>query len=316
VRLGAATRSRPGVGAIVVGVATVALAVLYEPVMRELVRLWLEAPEYSYGVLVTVLTACLLWARRRALRGTAAVWRPEGLAVMAAALALFAIGRSLDRLALQTLSLPLALAGLSLLALGRRRTRVLAFPLAFLALMTPLPAATLAAVSAVLQHTAARVAHFALRALGMPATIDGPGLRLGDTILPIADLSDGLRFLLLMLVAGVACAWTTQTRLSPRVLVVGAAGALAILANLARVTATAILAAVHGVDVALGFQLAYGKLAYALALVAFIALVLSLRRRARAHGGRLRTRVLGATGPSGGHAHSAAATVRRRRRAA
>ena len=70
-KLGAGRRARPRVGAIVVGVATVGLAVLYEPVMRELVRLWLEEPEYSYGAVVAVLTACLLWVRRRALRGRA-----------------------------------------------------------------------------------------------------------------------------------------------------------------------------------------------------------------------------------------------------
>jgi exosortase len=281
VRLGADTRSRADVGATVVGGATVGLAVLYEPVMRELVRRWLEAPYETYGALVPLFTACLLWARRRSVRATPAAWRPEGLVVMAAAFALFALGGWLGSLSVQTLSLPPALAGLSLLALGRRRTRALAAPLAFTALMTPLPPAVIAAVSAALQHAEARVAHVTLRALGIPATLEGLDLRLGDAVLHVPEAGDGLHFLLIMLVAGAACAWATRMRLSQRALVVANAGALAILASLVRVSGTALLASAQGVDVAMGVQLAYGTLTHALALAAFLAGVAMVRRRAR-----------------------------------
>ena len=278
---GAPSRTRGDVAAAAAGLAVLALALLYAPVIRDLIRVWTDVPYYSYGFLVPLFAVYLAWDVRRALAGPPA-WRAEGLALMVTGIALLAAGAAIESLVVQTLSLPVALAGLTLFVLGPERTRVLAFPLAFLCVMTPLPDGWIPALSTPLQHLAARFAHSTLVLLGIPVQADGLSLHLRGITLHVTEACSGLRFLLAMAVIGIAYAWTTQTRALHRTIVIGGAVVLAILGNMVRVAGTAVLADVYGPEAAMGFfHLAYGKLVYAAMLVPFLAIVLLLRRHGR-----------------------------------
>src|SRR5207244_2551942 len=89
---------------------------------------------------------------------------------------------------------------------------------------------------------------------------------------------NGLRFLLAMAVVGFAFAGLTQKAWLRRIAVFVLAIGVALVANLLRVTGTALLAYGWGPAAATGFfHLTYGKLVYAVMMVPFVAVVLWLR---------------------------------------
>jgi len=272
-----AGRPRVELAAALLGAALLAL---YTPVLRALVLVWTDVPYYSYGFLVPIFSAFLAHDAREELARRPLAPSRSGIGLLVAGLALLLVGLRADSLTLQTLSLPLSLAGALVLVYGPARTRVLAFPLAFLVFMAPLPDGVLPALSLPLQHAAAVAGEWLLWLIGVPVVRDGLYVTVPSVRLHITEACNGLRFLLAMVVIGVAFAGTTQTGWRRRALVVGAAIAAALVGNWLRVAGTGMMAQLYGHEAAEGFyHVAWGKAIYAAMLVPFALLVMTLRRQ-------------------------------------
>ena len=284
VSIATASRRRTDISAAaVLGAAVLAL---YVPVFRELCALWLYGTYYSYGFLVPIFSGYLAWdavcadAREHGGAGRADL-DTGGFVIMAVGLAALGLGIAVGSLALRTLSLPAVVMGAAVATLGRALARRLAFPIGFLVFMTPLPDGVLPTLSLPLQRFAAFVADHVLRALGIPVERDDLFLTLPSVTLHVTEACNGLRFLLAMLVVGAAFAGTTQRRALRRIAVLGAAASIAVVANLARVTGTGVMAELWGARAAMGLpHVVWGKIVYGLALLPFLALVVVMRRRA------------------------------------
>jgi exosortase len=175
---------------------------------------------------------------------------------------------------------PIAVAGLVLWAVGPRALRVAAFPVAFLALISPLPRAFVAAVTSDLQLFAAWFAGGALDLLGVPSYLEGDVLQLPTITLRVAEVCNGLRFLTAILVLTLAFAQITQRTLGRKLALVAAAAPVAIVANAVRVTAIALATQYWGPAAASGWiHHMIGKGVWALTLLPLIALGWWLGRR-------------------------------------
>jgi exosortase len=276
-RIAAARRPRVELVAAALGIALVAL---YAPVVRALVALWTEIPYYSYGFLVPLFSAYLAWDARGELASHPPAPSRSGLGFLAAGLAVLVAGMLTGSLTAQTVSLPLVITGALVLTTGPARTRPLAFPLAFLVFMAPLPEHVLPALSLPLQQVAAVVGEWMLWLGGVPVTRRGLYLMLPSVTLHITEACNGLRFMLAMVVVGVAFAAITQTGWRRRALVVAGALAAALVGNWLRVAGTGIMAELYGHEAAGGLaHVVWGKIVYAAMLVPFAMLVVALRRR-------------------------------------
>lgn len=261
-----------------IGVGIV-LAVLYGPVFRDLLTLWSHVPYYAYGVLVPVWSAWLAFGARGRVVALPLRREPAALLVVAAGLATLAGAASLRDLTLAILSLPVVLIGLGWFALGREAFRPLVFPVAFLALMTPLPPALLPVLSIHLQGLATSFTTAVLTALGIPFVREGVYIHLRAVAVHVSEGCNGLRFLLAMVVLGVAFGWTTRRGVGVRVLLVAVATVTAIAANLVRVAGTTVLVDAWGPAAAVGlFHNLFGKSIYLVALGAFVLLIVRLRK--------------------------------------
>jgi exosortase len=266
-------------GEVIALTLTMALGALYAPVLRDVVALWVEIPYYSYGFLVPLFSGYLAWEARHELARRPGAPARAGLGILATGLAVLGAGALGASLTLQTASLPLVIAGALVLTVGPARTRALAFPLAFLVFMAPLPEGVLPALSRPLQEAAAIIAEWTLWLVGVPVTRSGLLLLLPSVTLHITEACNGLRFLLAMLVVGVAFAGTTQAGWRRRSLVVAGALAAALIANWVRVVGTGLMAELYGHEAASGTaHVVWGKLVYAAMLIPFTMLVLALRR--------------------------------------
>jgi exosortase len=156
-------------------------------------------------------------------------------------LALLVMGRAGAELFLQRSSLVLLRLGGVLWVRGWRLFRRVAFPLAFLFFMVPLPYLIYDAVAFPLKLFAARVATESLFYLGVPEFREVNIIHLASQTLEVAEACSGIRSLLSRITLGVVYAYFTEARLWKRAVIVASTVPIAIAANAFRVTGTGVL---------------------------------------------------------------------------
>jgi exosortase len=260
-------------GALVVG----GIAIVYREVVQDLVRVWSTDTNYSHGFLIPPIAAFLAWERRD--RFLASPQRPAlaGLVIVGGSALMVALGGSEF---LTRVSLVAAIGGAVLAVFGWARFRTVAFPLAILLLMIPLPAPVFERLESPLQIATSAVSEAMIRAVGVPVLRDGNLLALGNVTLEVAKECSGIRTTISLVVLALAFGYSADPRRWPRLLVLALTVPVVILTNGMRVAATAVSAHFYGREAATGFlHDLYGWLAFA---AAFATLVLIHRLLVRA----------------------------------
>jgi len=224
--------------AVAVAALTVTVGWLYSGVLPGLVRQWANDDDYSHGFFVVPLAAFFIWERRDAL--AAASRRPShaGLAVLAASLLCLIAGQFGSELFLTRVSLVGVLAGLVLFLLGWTHLRILAFPIAFLLLMIPLPEIVFNRIAFPLQMLASRVGETVIAAAGVPVLREGNMLLLPGRALEVAEACSGIRSLITLMMLAIVLGYFTERRIWARLLIAAAAIPIAVVANATRVAGT------------------------------------------------------------------------------
>lgn len=256
------------------------LAGLYAPVFADLARAWWNDQYAGHGMFVPAFSAFLVWSDRERIRATIGRASRAGIPVILLALAILAAGRWYGSLLLQAVSVTMAVAGVLLWTVGARCLRSIAFPVAFLVFMAPLPSAIVDSVTLHLQVFAAKVAGAALQFLDVPFYQSGVTITLPAMTLEVAEVCNGLRFMMALLVLALAFAYVSQRSPQRMAVLVASAVLIAILANALRVTAIAVAVQYVGPQAASGvIHHAIGKATWALTLVPLVGLGFLLRRR-------------------------------------
>jgi len=226
-----------------IGIAvTIALAFgIFAPILYYMVLHWRADDNYSHGFLVAPLALYFAWERRGILRRTPIEPSWWGLLPLLLGTAALMIGRLGVELMSMRVAFVLTLIGLVVMLLGVRVFRVLAFPLCFLFLMVPLPAALVNVVAFPLQLIAADLAVQALHLMEIPALREGNIIHLASTQLFVAEACSGLRSLMALGTLAVVFAYFFRKRATERILIVASAIPIAIFVNAFRVALTGVL---------------------------------------------------------------------------
>ena len=228
-------------------------AVVYAPVVARLWHDWANDDNYSHGFLVVPLAAYFAWERRARLRALEPRPWNGGLLVVLTGLTILLTGLLGAELFLTRFSLVVVLAGTILFLFGAGWLRTLAFPLAFLLLMIPIPAIIFNQVAFPLQLLASQAGTTALSALSIPVLREGNVIILAHTSLEVAEACSGIRSLISLLTLGIVYGYFTDPRSGVRIAIAAATVPIAILANAGRVAGTGIAAHYYGVEAAQGF---------------------------------------------------------------
>jgi exosortase len=257
-------------GAVVLAVLT---AVAYHRVAVTLWATWTTNENYSHGPLVPLVALGLAWRERDRLRAAPARGDARGVALVALACLVLLAGVRSDVFALQGWSLLPLLFGLSLAFLGGPATRVLAFPIAYLAFMLTFPPVVMSTLSYALKEFTVALSTRAAEALGAVVQRDGMTLLLPTGTLSIENPCSGLRSLVALVATGVLFGWVQPGGLWRRVAIVAAAVPIAMLGNAARITLLILVAHYRDVETATGaFHDRSGVVIYAVALAALMGL--------------------------------------------
>jgi exosortase len=216
-------------------------AVLYLPVAIPLVRQWLSDPNYRHGIVIPLISALILWTRRKEL----AVIEPKsgsmaGFVLVFMAAGFLVIGTAASEFFTSRFSIPVMIIGFAYIIGGRAFVEKARFPLLFLFLMIPLPYIIYYKITFPLQIMSAKISAAVLGLLHIAVIRRGNVLVLPNYELEVVAACSGLRSLMTMFTLALIFSVFSGLSNVRRVILVACAVPAAIMANTLRLVVTAI----------------------------------------------------------------------------
>ncbi len=244
---------------------------LYISVFKGLALQWWNDPDYSHGFFVPLFSCFALWRERK--RWMAVEIRPSnfGLLVMIGAVGLLLLGSLGAELFTSRFSLIVLLAGMILFLAGSQMLRAVAFPLAFLIFMIPIPAIIYNQITFPLQLLASRVAAFWLELVNVPVLRDGNVLVLSNYSLEVVEACSGIRSLLTLISLAIIYGYLAEPRRWVHWVLAILMVPIAIISNAFRIVGAGLIAHRFGPEAAEGFLHTFSG--WAIFVVALLALL-------------------------------------------
>ncbi|TKJ31354.1 MAG: hypothetical protein CEE40_02265 [Chloroflexi bacterium B3_Chlor] len=256
-------------GAIILGL----LALLFSSTFAWLVYNWINNSYYSHGFLVPLISAFFLWRRREAFGRHDRESNNLGLVALAISLVFFLIAQVWQAYSLSALALIVLLVGLALYFLGERATRRIAFPLAFLLFMIPIPFIT--RLSPALESFTATTSTAAVGLLGIPAANLGSQIELQNSSFVVGAACSGLNSIVALATLVVIFIYILEGSYRAKLVLLGMAIPIAIVANIFRVSSLLVIADLFGAEAGMKYFHDYSS--PVLFLLAFLLLILASR---------------------------------------
>ncbi len=262
------------------------LAAAFAPGLLALERVWSSVPYYSHGYLVPLVSLLLAWREIPALRDAPAGRSAFGPPALALALAVYGAGVAAGLVEVQGLGIVAAVAATVLWLRGAEWLRRLAFPIAYLVFMVPLPDDWIQPLILQLRLFVTEAAVLLLHAGGLPVLREGNVIALpsGEALF-VAEACSGVTSLVTLTPLALLVAQLTERSRWRRVVIVVSVVPIALLFNLVRVLGTVVAAEHVGAERATagGMHDLAGLATYALGCLALLG-VGSLLRRLRPGG--------------------------------
>lgn len=232
-------------------IVLIGLGLFYLPIFQQLATSFWSLPEYSHGPLIALVSAILLWRKRRPFAHyppPISCW--AGSALFASGLLLASAGLIHDIALFSALSLVPVLAGIVVILQGVAGLRMAAFPLMFLLFMVPLPGLVVDSLTLEMKEVVSAATVHVLHAAGYPIARSGVIIVIGHYQMLVADACSGLHSLFSLSALGLLYVHLRRgLPLWRRGAMVMAIVPIAIAANLLR-TVSLLLITYHAGDVA------------------------------------------------------------------
>jgi exosortase len=213
----------------------------YAPVFATVVHRWIRDPQYSHGFLVPIFSLVILWHRRSMLDVGSFRSNAWGYPLLAVGLLFHLADGFLYVNWFDTISLLTTLFGLCLL-MGGSPALAWAWPaIAFLFFMMPLPYRVETALALPMRRVATETSTYVLQTVGFPAVAEGTDILLNDQHLEVAPACSGLGMLLIFFTLSFAMVSIIDRDWIDKTVILVSAIPIAIVANIVRITLTAIL---------------------------------------------------------------------------
>jgi exosortase len=211
----------------------------YAGAIAELVNRWLTDPAYGHGFFVPLVALYFLWHRREQFQPPyqGSWW---GLVPIALAIGLRLASHYWYYALLDPFSIVPMVGGLCLLFLGWRGLDWCWPSVLFLVFMVPLPGRIADLMSQPLQRVATIATTYLIQLIGIPAVSEGNVVVLTDAKIGVVEACNGLRMLILFFAVATAVAMLVKRSFWFRCLLLASAVPVALLANIIRITATAV----------------------------------------------------------------------------
>lgn len=228
-------------------------AVAFYPLYPELVREWLGNSDNSHAFIVPLIAMYFVWQRKNALQLTCVATSAWGGGLLALSLLAYIVSSAGGVVFPARVAMVASLFGLVWFCLGKEFIQKLAFPIAFLLFMVPVPYSLISLVSLPLQLMATDVSAALIGSCSIPVYREGNMLYFIQTQLEVAEACSGIRSIMSLTMISLIFCFLSREGWWRRAVLVIAAIPIAIVANIFRVTGTGVLAHFYGDRVAKGF---------------------------------------------------------------
>src|SRR5579883_3494255 len=224
----------------------------YATILKHLAIQWRDDADMGHGFFVPLVSALIIWQRREELADTPI--RPNwwGLLVVLWGAAQMMVGTLGVELFTSRTAFVITVIGVVWFLCGTEILKKLAFPLALLFLMVPIPAVVYNQITFKLQLLASQLAFGTLDFLNVPVLREGNVLELPNMHLQVVDACSGIRSLLTLTFLSLVFGYFFESRMWVRAALFLSTLPIEILGNARRVAATGILSQIRP-DLAQGF---------------------------------------------------------------
>ncbi|RLB12954.1 MAG: exosortase [Deltaproteobacteria bacterium] len=234
-------------------VLVLSFAALYHHVLYKLALDWITDDNYSHGSFIPIIAAYLVWQRRERLSNLQVQPSNLGLIILLAGLIIFFIANIGAELFTMRFSMLIIIWGLIIFLLGLEFAKATLLPVLYLIFMIPLPAIIWNKIAFPLKLFVTKMAIGTITLLHIPAYREGNIIHLSNTTLQVVDACSGMRSLASLLALSAAFAFITRHSKTKKWILFISAVPIAVLLNIFRLSATAMLAQHYGPQVAQGF---------------------------------------------------------------
>ncbi|HYO07780.1 MAG TPA: exosortase/archaeosortase family protein [Tepidisphaeraceae bacterium] len=264
---------RPSHVAFAIGLALAGVLATFEA-WSDLVRIAISDEESSHALLVPVIVAWLVWARRGRLRHCRPVGQWIGPVIAAAGAGLFLLGEARLIESFWHGGAVMVAVGCCLTILGKDVLRNFLPALLVLVFLVPIPGRIRQKIAVPLQSSTAMVTQGVCEFGGLSVERSGNLLRFNRVDVAIGEACNGMRMTFALVLVSFAFALTTPLRGSVRVLVVLLSPLSAVVANVIRLVPTVWVYGTYSPTAAERFHDISGWL---MLFVAFLALMGTIR---------------------------------------
>ena len=235
---------------------------------------WRSDEAFQHGWLVIPVALWVVWTKRETLKALSPGSSRAGLWVIGLALLMHLFEKAVDLNGPSPVSIPVFIAGAVLYFAGPAFLRELAFPIAYLVFMIPIPGGFTELVSFPLRLLATNLSKIVAGWFGVHVYGAGMNLQFGQPHgnewlqLEVADPCSGLHSLMAIKAVHAIFAYFTRLRIGWKWLLFWCALPIALLSNLTRIVGIVLIGAYWSKDIALGLFHTYSSfILYPIALL-------------------------------------------------
>ncbi|MFA5075749.1 MAG: exosortase/archaeosortase family protein [Candidatus Babeliales bacterium] len=256
---------------IVIAIVTL---IAYIPTIGWMYDRWTAAESYySHGALIPLISAFLIWFKRKELMTIAPApayrW---GWGLFISGILIHLISAFWQVYFSSGFALIPIIMGLVLLALGNRYLKRLLFPILFLIFMIPLPMVAIANISFRLKLFASQISVFFVNAMGIRAVREGSIIKTAHSYLVVEDPCSGIRSLIALIALGCLMAYLSKLSRPRKIILFLSSVPIAVFSNVIRIISLTLVSEMYGSEIATGtFHDVMGVLVFVIAFVCLTA---------------------------------------------
>lgn len=201
---------------------------------------WAFDPTYSHGYLVPLAALVLLWARRDRMPAAPPTTNWWGIVLVGVGAVMQLVGAYYFVGWLGGAAIIAYIGGVTACLGGWPALKWAAPAIIFLFFMIPLPHRIDVLMHQPLQKISTQASGVALQMVGLPAITEGNVIILDDVELGVVDACSGLKMFIIFFCLSTAIALLARRHLLERIFIVLSAAPIAIVCNVARITATGV----------------------------------------------------------------------------
>lgn len=243
-----------------------------------MIKTWMKNEDYTYAFAIPPVAGYIIWQRRHLIAQTRIETDWIGGVFFAIFLAFSLYGVLGSSPSAVRPAIPLVILSLILFCYGRQMLKVLAFPVALLVFMIPLPTLVQNQIGFPLQLLSTQLGEYILRLTGVTVFVEGNIIDLGVTQLQVVEACSGLRYMLPLLALGVVFSHFFEHVRWKQIVLTLSTIPTAIICNGLRIGITGFLAQNYNLRIAEGFFHGFsGWLIFVFALCVLFAIYATLR---------------------------------------